>query len=155
MWQISIDLALILRVLLAFGWGIGWASYLQFNRHGQFLSNERTWLTVVIGIGVDLLIAYPADWYTVAFVISASSLGIIFRSLWNEHKYTELNGKSYKLLWTLEDSIALAGSSVETVNLLLKSGTMNAASTHQLSILLTQLHQLKSLLVEARKGNNK
>ena len=50
------------------------------------MAKERTWLTVVAGIGVDLLIAYPAGWWTILFVISASSLGIIARSLINEHR---------------------------------------------------------------------
>ena len=75
--QISIDLLAILRVSLAFFFGITYAMWLQHSRQGQFLANERTWITVVIGIGVDLALAYDGDWWTVVLVIAASSVGIM------------------------------------------------------------------------------
>jgi len=74
--------------VLAFIWGAVWARYLQFNEMGQFLAQKRTWLTVVIGIGVDLLLLLPViprrTWFKIFTVIGFSSLAIIFRSLWNE-----------------------------------------------------------------------
>ncbi len=74
--------------LLAFVWGAVWASFLQFNRMGQFLAQKRTWLTVVIGVGLDLLLLFPLIpwrvWLQIFTVISLSSLAIIFRSLKNE-----------------------------------------------------------------------
>jgi len=74
--------------ILAFIWGVIWARYLQFNEMGQFLAQKRTWLTVVIGVGVDLLLLLPLipkrTWFKIFTVIGFSSLAIIFRSLWNE-----------------------------------------------------------------------
>jgi len=40
--------------LLALVWGGIWAAFLQWTRPGWFLANKRTWLTVVVGVGVDL-----------------------------------------------------------------------------------------------------
>ena len=54
-----------------------------------WLAVNRTWLAVVIGVGVDLvmllLILAPRTWASVAGVIAASGIGIIVRSLYNEH----------------------------------------------------------------------
>jgi putative flippase GtrA len=56
---------------------------------GKWLAIKRTWLTVVVGVGVDLaLLLMVLDihtWSIVAAVIAASSVGIIVRSLYNEH----------------------------------------------------------------------
>lgn len=75
---------------LAFIWGGIWAAVLQFSAFGRWLAVRRTWLTVVIGVGVDLLILlWLLDWQawlTVSLVISLSSVAIIFRSLWNAHR---------------------------------------------------------------------
>lgn len=74
--------------LLALIWGVIWSAYLQFFRLGRFLAEKRTWLTVVIGVGVDLLILYPLvprrEWIKFFSIIALSSVAIIFRSLWNE-----------------------------------------------------------------------
>lgn len=81
---------LVPALLLALMWGVGWALFLQFHPHGQYLAVRRTWITVVIGVGVDLLIALlvldAAAWLRVFGVIVASSIGVIGRSLINEHK---------------------------------------------------------------------
>jgi len=77
-------------ILLAFVWGVLWALFLQFNRWGQWLAQRRTWITVMIGFGVDLaLLAFilePHVWVLVACVIAASAVGIVVRSLVNEHR---------------------------------------------------------------------
>ena len=77
-------------LLLAVVWGALWALFLQHHAWGQWLAVRRTWLTVVIGVGVDLaLLALLLDlptWLTVAGVIGASSLGIIVRSIANERR---------------------------------------------------------------------
>lgn len=74
--------------LLAFSWGAAWAACLQFTTWGRWLAFRRTWLTVVIGVGVDIfimLIALPIRFVTLAaLIISISSVGIIGRSLYNE-----------------------------------------------------------------------
>lgn len=76
-------------LFFALVWGCLWALFLQWHPWGQWLAVKRTWLTVVIGVGVDLaillLILDWQTWLTVAAVIAASSLGIIVRSLYNEH----------------------------------------------------------------------
>jgi len=79
-------------LILAAIWGAFWALFLQTTGPGKFLAARRAWLTVVIGIGVDLAILWaliPAQWPIVAGVITASSIGIIARSLaneWHDHR---------------------------------------------------------------------
>lgn len=77
-----------LHYCLAFVWGAVWASFLQFNRFGRWLALKRTWLTVVVGVGVDLLIVHrlvsTEAWARIVRVIAWSSLPIILRSLLNE-----------------------------------------------------------------------
>lgn len=155
--QISVDLPLIFRVSLAISWGILWASFLQFNRHGQFLVEGRTWITVVIGIGIDMLIAYPwgggqGDWYTVAIVITTSSIGIIFRSLYNERKREELSSRSYKLIWGLEDAIAVIGKITEALEKLLDGSELGPENMKSVSRILGMTHKLTTILHTARRG---
>ena len=78
---------------LAFIWGILWAMTIQFVPVAVFLAQKRTWLTVVIGIGIDVAIGFLAAldaptpfaaWAYQFFVIALSSVGIITRSLVNE-----------------------------------------------------------------------
>lgn len=84
---------------LALIWGVLWAAYLQHSRYGHYLAVRRTWISVVIGVGVDLLLALlvvPLEsWLLCCLVIFASSLGIIARSLYNErqddHAIDEVN----------------------------------------------------------------
>ena len=82
--------------LLALFWGVLWAFFLQFTDLGQFLASRRTWITVVVGVGVDLLIVLLlyytlptlddplVTWLHLFAVVGFSSLGIIGRSLWRE-----------------------------------------------------------------------
>ena len=78
-----------LTAILALIWGAIWALFLQLHPWGQWLAIKRTWLTVVIGVGIDmallLLVLDIRTWSAVAAVIAASSVGIIGRSLYNEH----------------------------------------------------------------------
>lgn len=77
-------------VYLAVIWGALWAAYLQWTRTGRWLAYQRTWITVVVGVGGDLLIALlcmeRSEWRKIAGIVAASSIGIIFRSLWNEYR---------------------------------------------------------------------
>jgi hypothetical protein len=79
---------LIIAGSLAALWGASWAACLQFTQWGRWLAFKRTWLTVVVGVGVDLAImtiALPFRFVAMAAaLISISSLGIIGRSLYNE-----------------------------------------------------------------------
>jgi len=78
----------ILALILALAWGVVWALALQYTRLGRFLARRRTWLTVVVGVGVDLLIALLllelGDWLLLVALVIASSIGVIWRSLHNE-----------------------------------------------------------------------
>ena len=78
-----------LTAILALIWGAIWALFLQLHPWGQWLAIKRTWLTVVIGVGVDmallLLVLDIHTWSTVTAIVAASSSGIIARSLYNEH----------------------------------------------------------------------
>jgi hypothetical protein len=87
------DLVRALMLVLALFWGIFWACFLQFVPVGRFLAVRRTWLTVVIGVGVDLGLMKPVLpwelWLMVAGIVALSAVGIIVRSLCNEHRETE------------------------------------------------------------------
>jgi hypothetical protein len=80
---------IVLTAILALIWGVIWALFLQMHPWGRWLAIKRTWLTVVIGIGIDLalllLVLDIHTWSTVATIVAASSVGIIGRSLYNEH----------------------------------------------------------------------
>lgn len=90
---------IVLAVIVAALWGAMWAAFIQFNYHGRFLAARLTWLSVVIGIGVDLLIlalVIPIDaLIAVVAIIGASSLPIIARSLINDsmdsRKFYQMN----------------------------------------------------------------
>lgn len=73
---------------LALFWGILWAALLQWTQFGRWLAHRRTWLAVVIGVGVDLMLALPLLplelWRRLLTIIGLSSLGVIARSLLNE-----------------------------------------------------------------------
>lgn len=82
-------------LLLALIWGAIWAAFLQFVPLGKFLARHRTWFTVVIGVGGDMLILLaiiPFDvWLLVVLVVGLSSVFIITRSLYNEfHEVLEV-----------------------------------------------------------------
>jgi len=149
MLQISVDLLLIGRCLLAFFWGIIWAIFIQYHRMGQFWAEERTWLTVVIGVGVDMLIAYGSDWWTVLFVISASSVGIIGRSLINERDRTKVPS-GYKTLWRMEDSIAILNDVIDEFTVLVQGREGDQVAQH--SKILREIHRASRLLQAARRG---
>ena len=80
---------LSLGIVLAVVWGAVWASVLQWTRFGQWLALKRTWITVVIGVGVDgaiaLLVTPVTIWLHIAAIVAASSVGIIARAWVNEH----------------------------------------------------------------------
>ncbi len=84
------SVAFVSALFLACFWGIAWACILQFTSWGRWLALRRTWLSVVIGVGVDLLILgfvlSLGDWLRLVAVIALSSAGLIFRSLYNEHR---------------------------------------------------------------------
>jgi hypothetical protein len=82
-------MTIITALILAAVWGVVWAVALE-SKPGRFLAARYTWLTVVIGVGVDLLIGLlvmPIEvWMAMAAILALSSIGIVARSLWNEHQ---------------------------------------------------------------------
>ncbi len=84
---------IIMACILAAVWGAIWAVILQHTAWGRFIAVRRTWLAVVIGFGVDLLILLAilpvTVWLQVCAIVGASSVGIIGRSLaneWQDHR---------------------------------------------------------------------
>jgi hypothetical protein len=82
------DRLMLIALILAFVWGGVWAAFLQFTVAGQFLAKRRTWITVVVGVGGDMLIALLCisfgDWARMGMIIALSAVAIIVRSLFNE-----------------------------------------------------------------------
>jgi hypothetical protein len=145
--QIAVDLGLILRCLGALLWGIGWAVVLQFTRLGQFLVKERTWITVVVGVGVDLLLGLGAAWWHIWLIVVFSSLGIIARSLINEHNGFSPDLNSYKHKWALEDSIDALGVIITVLEKALESESLS-----EVSRALGVVHKTQRTLEVARYG---
>lgn len=88
-----------LVLILALIWGGVWALFLEYVPFGKWLAAKRVWMTVVIGIGVDLgILATALEWQTfwlVCGVIAASSIGVICRSLAHEmHEWHALMEQS-------------------------------------------------------------
>jgi hypothetical protein len=82
----------VFALILALIWGVCYARFLQ-SKSGKFLTARLTWLTVVIGNGVNLLIARLVvggcawNWLIAIFVLSG--IPIIWRSLKNDQIDTE------------------------------------------------------------------
>lgn len=145
--RIAVDLGLILRCLGALLWGIGWALVLQFNRLGQFLAQERTWITVVVGVGIDLLIGLGAAWWHIWLIVGFSAIGIIARSLINEHNGFSPDLNSYKHKWALEDSIDALGSVITALEQALQQQSLGDVSRA-----LGIVHKTQRTLEVARYG---
>ena len=79
---------IVFVLFFALAWGGVWAAFLQFTAMGRFLAVKRTWITVVIGVGVDLLLALLVvpweSWLVFVSIVALSSIGIVVRSLYNE-----------------------------------------------------------------------
>lgn len=147
----SIDLALILRLFGALAWGAAYAIFLQLHPLGKFLVRFRTWVTVVIGVGVDLGIAYPGDWWTVAAVIAVSSVGIIARSLFNEEKTQRGKRMPDKTLYSIMDAIALSKGLIERLEKLIKKGGKDTQDL-EIAAIVTIAYQIKEKCQHAQAG---
>ncbi len=82
-------------LILALAWGIALALALQRIEFLRWMADKRTWILVVIGVAVDLALAWlivPFEWWwRVAAIIGASSVGLIGRSIYLERaEWTEL-----------------------------------------------------------------
>lgn len=150
--QFAVDLILIARCLGALVWGILWAVFLQYHRLGRFLVAERTWITVVIGVGVDLLLGIGATWWALWLVVVFSSVGIIARSLLNEHaQETEPALNRYKTKWQMEDTLDECGDIIGLLDQALTAATLATAQAH-VSQALAKVHHAQRLMTAARYG---
>ena len=149
--SISLDLLLICRVLAAFSFGCGLAAALQFTRLGRFLADERTWLAVVVGVGIDLALAYQADWLSTVGIFAVSSVGVIVRSLLNEHRET-VNPRSYKLIHHIEDATALALDITAAATRRLSSENVNNTEVIHIARVLALTNEILDHLKAARGG---
>lgn len=77
MWQIQVDWLVIARLLAATGWGFAYGIFLYKVPRGKEFRHDQTWAATVIGFGFDLLLSFPADWFTGAAVVAFSSIGVI------------------------------------------------------------------------------
>lgn len=144
MLQISIDTLWILRTSAGLLWGIVYALFLQLSRSGRQLASDLTWLAVVIGVGIDLLVSFNSDYFNVSSVICSSSLGIIIRSLYNESRG---QNHPYKATAAIEDAIAKTAKIIEIIRGGLKSDKPAAV----MSVSLELLDELRCQLKEARQ----
>lgn len=148
--SISVDLVLIGRCLAALLWGIGWACFIQFHRLGQYWADERTWITVVIGVGIDWLIGIGADWTTFGLILIFSGSPVIYRSLINESKTKPPSG--YRVLWALEDSLVLIQEMFEALQEIAEN-TEQGQQVARISRVTTLAHTLSVILSGARRGD--
>lgn len=75
--------------IFAFIFGLIYALFLSCTALGRYLANKRTWITVVIGVIANMLLALPntanrADWQRIVNLFTLSSIPIIARSLLQE-----------------------------------------------------------------------
>jgi len=153
--QIEFDFFLIVRCLVAVLWGILFACFLQFNRHGQYLAKERTWITVTVGIGLDLLLGIGAQWWEIWLIIAGSSLGIIARSLLNEqgNAYTP-DIRKYTVQWLLNDAIDNLGNVISALDEALQQSE-KAAILAAISRALAAAYSAQRHITQARYGDPK
>jgi hypothetical protein len=148
-YEFSLDLLLFGRMFLALLWGVSYALFLQHVRLGQFLVEKRTWLTVVVGVGVDLGISYGGNWWTIVIVMALSAIGILARSLINESKAPHELG-AYQRKWVLRDAIAFCDEVRIGLRALLRDrpddGNMVANLSEALELLDNQRAQLREAL---------
>lgn len=85
--------------LLALLWGVGWAWALWETGWGRFIRLKRTWLSVVVGVGVDLLlmglVVELRVWVWLVGIVGLSALGIVARCLeteFEEHREAMAEG---------------------------------------------------------------
>ena len=148
--SISVDLVLIGRCLTALLWGIGWACFIQFHRLGQYWADERTWITVVVGVGIDWLIGIGSDWPTFGLILVFSGTPVIYRSLINESQRKPPSG--YRVLWALEDSLVLIQEVLEALQGIAEN-TQQGQQVARISRTTTLVHTIHVILSGARRGD--
>lgn len=150
---ISLNLVLILRLLLAFFWGWSLALFLQFTHIGKFWAEERTWLTVVIGVGVDWLISYDGSalWWTMGGILATSAVGILARSWHNENRDAGNPRLPNKTQWSLDAANTYTQDMISILSRAL-SETDRVAQIGNISNSISLAHQIQAKIIDARRG---
>jgi len=154
------DWLLLVRLLFALSWGVGLAFFLQRTKLGQYLAVERTWITVVVGVGIDWLIAAGMDLYTwlvMGGIIAASAFGIIIRSIRNEHKKARKNGRNpihyNNMVNSLDEASAMAMDLNNAVLRLLRdSQELKREDILAIKDIIATSTTLQIKVTDARKG---
>lgn len=150
--QFSQDWTIFLRILTAFGWGAGYGYWLHFTKTGQVLDRQHTWLATSIGLGVDLLLAFPGDWFMVVAVIAASAVPIAALARIYGYPEPDVNFNSNKVKWGLEDAVSLSIRLTEHLTCLLETEQLTPETVSKVSKIIALTHRLKSIVVDARRG---
>jgi len=156
--EITLDLVLILRLLVALFFGVFYAVFLEISRSGRNLRTNMTTFAVVIGVGMDLAIAYDADWWTTVGVVALSSVGIIGRSLLlvpnenstNEKAHNELG--RYKLNWIFSDLAGDLNEIIVDLRDLLNRADLKQKESAILTNALGLAFKAESVIKAARRG---
>lgn len=81
-------------LLLGVIWGLIIAGLIEFTSLGRWIAERMTWLSVVAGVGGDLLLLLllmdgqgRVMWWQVVALVALSSLGVIYRGLRQSHVY--------------------------------------------------------------------
>ena len=151
--EITIDLVLILRLLLAGSFGGFYAIFLEFSAQGRYLAKQLTWLAVVIGVGVDLAIAYNANWWTTVAVVAFSSVGIIARSLVAaSRERPDIDLGRYKTKWVLDDLDDDASDLTGVLSDLLRNGKLGQMETGKIGVALAIASRISNVVNAALMG---
>lgn len=148
--QITLDFLLISRCLGGVLWGGLVAAFLQFTRMGKFIASERTWIAVIIGVGGDLVLGIGADWWVIWMIVAFSSLGVIVRSLVNEHD-SEPALNRYKTKWAMEKCVDHCGDVIGALDKALAADD-EAKRVRWISTALGAAHQASREVTYARYG---
>lgn len=148
-----VDSVLILRVFGGLSFGFAYAAVLQFTDLGKYLADQLTWASVVIGMTGVMLLSWPADWYTVALVLAAASVGIILRSLLLDsrgRKRDDTIFRSHKTKNGIDDAMV----SIVTAWGLALDGAKDAPPQYGVIFnqILTLLETARAHLAAARRG---
>lgn len=108
----------------------------------------------MIGVGIDLIIAYPESWWTVSGVIICSSFGIIGRSLWNESNGTDYFN-SHKMKQGLEDCTAITRNLIAGLTQIVETGSLPQKELTEIARLLSLTYRLKDTFIRARRESAK
>ena len=156
--EITLDLVLILRLLVALFFGIFYAVLLEFSRSGRNLRTNMTTFAVVIGVGMDLAIAYDADWWTTVGVVALSSVGIIGRCLLLAPNENGTNDKAsnelgrYKLNWIFSDLAGDLNEIIVDLRDLLNRADLKQKESAMLTNALGLAFKAESVVKAARRG---